>query len=304
MHVPPLRQTAGGHAMAVAWAVAILVWVKSGVWAWAILSIGTILQFVYNLWESVRHTNPVSLIGVAVGAGALILNGWAQWCRVRERFLERQNAELKQQNVILVDLRRHDEVIIDGLRSDIRHAFDKLEQANDKIDEANAERAGMQVMIAQLSAEYLRQHGDLKHSGSRYSLKQFSMPPDETDILLADDDETTRRAMGRLLRFYGFRVIEARSASETIAGIQGRRKLGSPFDFIVTDYRFSGEDETGLDIVLEARRPTQVIVMSGVMDDGIMVELKQAGAAAVLVKPVDKGELLALMGLKEEIDAA
>ena len=101
-------------------------------------------------------------------------------------------------------------------------------------------------------------------------------------ILLVDDDEVDRLAIGRALRVAGLEAAldEADSVSAAAAALRGRA-----FDCVLLDYQLPEGD--GLDVLLAVRQAnldTPVVILTGRGDERTAVELMKAGAADYLSK--------------------
>jgi len=114
-------------------------------------------------------------------------------------------------------------------------------------------------------------------------------------ILVVDDDELVRRVLMRMLGRAGYQARGANSAAAA------RRVLASsPIDLVVLDLGLP--DASGASVLAELRtqphgRLIPVIVVSGDASVAHRVELLTAGASDFLVKPVDRHEFVARVGL-------
>jgi len=101
-------------------------------------------------------------------------------------------------------------------------------------------------------------------------------------LLLVDDDEVDRLAIGRALRTAGLEAAldEADSVSAAAAALRARA-----FDCVLLDYQLPEGD--GLDVLLAVRQAnldTPVVILTGRGDEQTAVELMKAGAADYLSK--------------------
>ncbi|MDR4461516.1 MAG: response regulator [Nitrospirales bacterium] len=113
-------------------------------------------------------------------------------------------------------------------------------------------------------------------------------------ILLIDDDRPYRQALRLNLEHHGFTSREAEDGREALVLLDG----GLDVDLIISDYHMPVIN--GLDFLkaLSYRvkgQDVRVILVSGNMTKEIEQEARQAGAFALLAKPYDFQELLALM---------
>jgi len=107
-----------------------------------------------------------------------------------------------------------------------------------------------------------------------------------TRILLVDDDEFVRDALGIALETLGYDVIYASDGRAALAEIARQRPAA-----IVTDLQMPGMD--GLALLREMsiiNRHVPVIVMSGGGPEALATA-RRLGAVATLAKPVMDGEL-------------
>ncbi len=96
-------------------------------------------------------------------------------------------------------------------------------------------------------------------------------------VLVVDDDEVDRMAVGRLLRAAG---IDARVDEEPHGARAVERLAEHAYDLVVVDYDMPGID--GVELVREIRAagiPTPIIAVTGHGSEDVAVELMQAGAA-------------------------
>ena len=103
-------------------------------------------------------------------------------------------------------------------------------------------------------------------------------------VLVVDDEETIRLALGRFLRTRGFETASAGSADEALA-LLGRE---SPFVAMLCDVRMPGMNGVELVPVALARDPDLAIMMlTAVNDAPTATEALSAGAMDYLMKPVE-----------------
>jgi two-component system response regulator HydG len=120
---------------------------------------------------------------------------------------------------------------------------------------------------------------------------------DETlRVLVIDDEKLHAEAVAESLERVGYECVVATTGS------QGARKIAEEdFDVILTDLRM--EDMDGLAIVRKARSDApdaEVVVITGHGDVKTAVEAIKLGAANYLTKPVDMGELRAIVSKAAE----
>jgi two-component system response regulator RegX3 len=111
---------------------------------------------------------------------------------------------------------------------------------------------------------------------------------DRTSVLLVDDDEAVRDALGGALRLEGFDVEGAGDATEALAAFE---RVGS--DVVLLDLVLPGA--SGLEVCREIRRRSTVpiLMISGRGGEGDVVSALGMGADDYLVKPFGVPELIA-----------
>jgi len=102
-------------------------------------------------------------------------------------------------------------------------------------------------------------------------------------VLVVDDSDSFRRALGRALRARGFRVLEAYSVASALWALEGGR-----VDLVVTDLAM--EHGTGLDLIRDASTSyprTPCILLSGSVSSEDAAAALRLGAVRVLTKDGD-----------------
>lgn len=109
-------------------------------------------------------------------------------------------------------------------------------------------------------------------------------------VLIIDDDQAFRFAMGKALSRHGFEVSEADSGE---AALEPLRRAQPP-DAALLDLRMRGID--GLDVLRRCPTTgTRIIVLTGHGSVGAAVEAMRLGAFSFLEKPVDAEVLVPLL---------
>ena len=107
-------------------------------------------------------------------------------------------------------------------------------------------------------------------------------------ILVADDDETCRNSIQKVLEREGHTVHTAESVDGALEA------LGTyHFDLVVCDYRMPGK--TGVDLLIELRRLASlvpVLMISAYADASVQDAFLRLGALDVLKKPIRRQELV------------
>src|SRR5712692_9670697 len=118
-----------------------------------------------------------------------------------------------------------------------------------------------------------------------------SRPGEGLRLLIIDDEPNHADAVAESLQRVGYQCLIATSGSE------GAKRLEKDEpDVILTDLKM--EDMDGLAILRKAKQElpdAEVVVITGHGDVQTAVEAMKAGAANYLTKPVDMGELRAIV---------
>jgi DNA-binding response OmpR family regulator len=111
---------------------------------------------------------------------------------------------------------------------------------------------------------------------------------DTISVLVIDDSEYVRDLITRMLRRVGIqKIVATSSGAEAIA-----EATTAAFDLVLCDIGLP--DTTGFEVVraLRAKRPSmRCIMLTGHTDKASVLEARNVGAAAYLVKPVSPREL-------------
>ena len=108
-------------------------------------------------------------------------------------------------------------------------------------------------------------------------------------VVVVDDDASFRRAVGRLIRLWGYRTSSFASAEEFL-------RIGLETDCIVLDLHLEGMSGLELQTLLSAQSKSVPIIFVSAMDDPIARRLAlDGGAVAYLEKPFDGYRLLEIL---------
>jgi DNA-binding response OmpR family regulator len=113
-------------------------------------------------------------------------------------------------------------------------------------------------------------------------------PPDPVTVLLVEDDEVIRRAVGMALERYGYRVS---TAGDGLTGLELFRER--PHDVLLLDVMLPGLDGIGLCRKIRESSLAPILMMSARGDALDVVSGLEAGADDYVVKPVDTSVLVA-----------
>ena len=114
---------------------------------------------------------------------------------------------------------------------------------------------------------------------------------DRATVYVIDDDDSVRRAIGRLLRVVGYHVV----LLDCVPAFLALPVVESPACLVV-DVRMPGM--TGLDLqeaLNAARRSLPLVFMTGQAESDTAARVLDAGAVAFLTKPVDADRLCAVV---------
>lgn len=115
---------------------------------------------------------------------------------------------------------------------------------------------------------------------------------DRPALLLVDDDESCRWALGRAFERRGYAVRTAATVAEALEVVEGH----SP-EFAVIDLRMPGSSGLALVAKLKQADPnTRIVMLTGYASVATAVEAIKLGAIDYLVKPVDADAIEAAFG--------
>jgi len=109
-------------------------------------------------------------------------------------------------------------------------------------------------------------------------------------ILVIDDDEEIRKVLGILLKQTGYDFVEASDAETTFQILRDR---GNEIGVVICDIKMP--KVSGIDILERIRQEFDtlpVIVLSGLVDLNVAVEVMKKGAFDFLTKPIKKNDLI------------
>ena len=115
--------------------------------------------------------------------------------------------------------------------------------------------------------------------------------PEDTTLLIVDDDRPFRERLARAMQMRGFQVAIAETVREGVAIARD-----NPPAFAVVDLKL--EDGNGLDVVemLHEKRPNcRVIVLTGFGNIATAVAAVKYGALDYLPKPADADDILSAL---------
>lgn len=119
------------------------------------------------------------------------------------------------------------------------------------------------------------------------------VPGQRRRILVMDDEEAVRDALGRMLIHLDCDVAAAADGAEAVEIFRTARESGQPFDAVIMDLTIPGGmgGKEAVRRVLELDPQARIIVSSGYSDDPVMADFRTHGFCAVLPKPYRIDEL-------------
>ncbi|MBF6595629.1 MAG: response regulator [Thermaceae bacterium] len=108
-------------------------------------------------------------------------------------------------------------------------------------------------------------------------------------VLVVDDSTSVRKVLERLLASKGMQVFSAESAEQGLELVNRSQP-----NLIIADVVMPGMSGFELCQLLKLNKRTQdmpVILISGIINDGVMAQAKEAGAVAVVSKPFTPDDL-------------
>jgi CheY-like chemotaxis protein len=117
-----------------------------------------------------------------------------------------------------------------------------------------------------------------------------SPPEPRATILVVEDHDDSRDAMGQLITALGYRAVLARNGIEALSLLPNTRA-----DLILCDVRMPGMDGLAFAQAVRTqpeRRAVKLVAVTGLSDKADAVRLRKAGFDAHLVKPLHYDALL------------
>jgi CheY-like chemotaxis protein len=108
-------------------------------------------------------------------------------------------------------------------------------------------------------------------------------------ILLVEDDEMIRKFIARVLKWYGYNLLEACSPAEAIRLSENRER---PIHLLLTDIVMPGMRGDEMANLLSPQRPDmKIIFTSGYTEAGVIRRDLQGVGTAFIQKPINPGAL-------------
>ena len=138
---------------------------------------------------------------------------------------------------------------------------------------------------------------------SRKPVEEKKVPPPKAlprhgRILVMDDEESMRKAVGRLLELLGHTVDLVEDGQRAIELYQEAKNQGRPFDAVILDLTvragFGGQE--AVRALLKIDPGVKAVVMSGYADDPVVQHPESHGFIGALAKPFGSAKLQDLLG--------
>ena len=124
----------------------------------------------------------------------------------------------------------------------------------------------------------------------------FGSQASEGLVLIVDDEPEVRRIVRMTLEKSGYHVLEAENGMQAIDEIQ-KEENALTLDVIITDIRMPNKNGlTVIDFYSNEWPNIPLVVLTGFPNIDFATGLLQKGVVDYLVKPVEKGKLLAAVG--------
>jgi two-component system cell cycle sensor histidine kinase/response regulator CckA len=116
-------------------------------------------------------------------------------------------------------------------------------------------------------------------------------------ILVMDDEEIVRNAVGRMLEHIGYEVTLASKGAECIDLYKNSKDAGKPFNAVILDLTIPGElgGKETIKQLLELDPKVKAIVSSGYSNDPVMSEYEKYGFRGMMAKPFKLTEVSHLL---------
>ncbi|MHA2062261.1 MAG: PAS domain S-box protein, partial [Candidatus Sifarchaeia archaeon] len=113
------------------------------------------------------------------------------------------------------------------------------------------------------------------------------------NILIMDDEDVIREAIGEILTHLGYQVELAKNGEEAIALYKAAKSVGQSFDLVLMDLTIRGGmgGKEAIKKLLEIDPNVKALVSSGYSTDPVMSDYKKYGFTGVVAKPYNISEL-------------
>jgi two-component system cell cycle sensor histidine kinase/response regulator CckA len=126
---------------------------------------------------------------------------------------------------------------------------------------------------------------------------EIALPLERKKILLMDDEEIVRKAIGRMLKDKGFEVVFAEDGEEAIQNFREAKNSSHPFDAVILDLIIPGGlgGKETVKKIREMDTNVKIIVASGYSNDPVMANYEKYGFDGVIAKPFHIEELIKIL---------
>ncbi|MBI5638940.1 MAG: response regulator [Nitrospirae bacterium] len=114
-------------------------------------------------------------------------------------------------------------------------------------------------------------------------------------VLVADDNNTNRKILEKMVESFGFNVSSVTSGAEAIASLKDAAHADDPFNLLLLDMQMPGMDGEHATIIVKNTpeiRETPVIILTSLGSRGDAAHLREIGCEGYLVKPIKQSLLL------------
>lgn len=128
----------------------------------------------------------------------------------------------------------------------------------------------------------------VRHDGTQGREKtEQKTEQEKIKVLVVDDEETLRMLVGMTVESLGLEMIEAEDGAKALE-LCRKTKVG----FVVTDINMPGMSGLEFTAALKKLSPaTEVIIVSGFIDQKVKVQAEKCGVTKLIAKPYDYGEM-------------
>ena len=134
----------------------------------------------------------------------------------------------------------------------------------------------------------------LKASGRSVHEEHGGKLPKNLRVLIVDDDEVACEHAQLVADAIGIQAETAKTGEEAIARILKHRENGTPYSFVLTDYKMPGMDGMELTRAIRAfdHGETPVIILTGYSWEDIQAECNLIGVDGIMSKPLFTDSLI------------
>jgi len=122
------------------------------------------------------------------------------------------------------------------------------------------------------------------------------------NILIMEDDDVIREALGEILTHLGYQIELAKNGEEAIALYKAAKSVGQSFDLVIIDLsiRCGMGGKEAITKLLEIDPNVKALVSSAYSIDTVMSDYKRYGFCGVVTKPYNISELSEIISVTIE----